>query len=520
MSLSVASDQEIQQFLGIIRRTPGSYEAIVAEDMLVNKLMSYPTSKPYIESMAILTNHKQYSAGMNVLKYSDKETANLIRLASDKKGGDSWAQSLDSSGALNFARQVLEIEGLSLNALGSVVIRVSMDKLLSAARFQISNYNSRLLLFSGDNLLYPIRSGGDFTEVTSVSPGRQAGGYQIVTVEGSKYLRTFAEFPPAGWTFVHLIPYDKLFSDIVRMKILIILLHILMFAFIMYIGIRLARSITTPIETLTRKIEAAGKGYFEAGKDAGPMNRDEIGLLNRDFNKMTDKLDALIKENYLKQIVLKETEYQALRAKINPHFLYNTFESINWLAIMNGQEQISRMIKALGDLLRCSISAEESITLREELANLQHYVTIQKFRFQDKLVYRQDIDETFHQLSLPSFVLQPLVENSIIHGVEESSGECIVTVTAEHYGDRLKLGVHDTGPGMDEIMLEKLHRGEAVNTGTGVGLINIDSRIKMMFGEKFGIRIGKPSSGHGVSVFIELPYKKELKKNVQNLDCG
>ncbi|MFH5182162.1 sensor histidine kinase [Paenibacillus sp. TAB 01] len=239
---------------------------------------------------------------------------------------------------------------------------------------------------------------------------------------------------------------------------------------------------------------------------AVPM--DEVGQLHRTYRLMIQKINELITENYAKQIVIKETQFKALQAQINPHFLYNTLESINWLAKANGQKQISSMVEALGFLLRSSISLKETlITVQEELDIVTNYLIIQKYRFEDRLLFELDMPEEAKSAYLPKLTLQPLLENAIHYGLETMLEPCRIRITGEVEGDRLRITVEDNGQGMSAELLEQVRAGAAPTRGSGIGLKNIEERIIIAFGEAYGIRIeSEPERGTQVSVMI--PYTR------------
>jgi two-component system sensor histidine kinase YesM len=234
------------------------------------------------------------------------------------------------------------------------------------------------------------------------------------------------------------------------------------------------------------------------------MQMDEVGQLKRTFRMMIQQINELITENYSKQLTIKETQFKALQAQINPHFLYNTLESINWLAKSNGQPQISKMVESLGFLLRNSISLKEAlITVEEELDIVMNYITIQRFRFEERLVFELDVPADARALLLPKLTLQPLIENSIHYALESMLEPCHIRIWTKREQGRLILVVEDNGPGMEEGLLEQVRKGEAPTRGSGIGLRNIEERIILAFGEGYGVSVeSEQEQGTRVSVII------------------
>jgi two-component system sensor histidine kinase YesM len=235
------------------------------------------------------------------------------------------------------------------------------------------------------------------------------------------------------------------------------------------------------------------------------VQMDEVGQLQRTFRMMVQQIDELITENYRKQLAIKETQFQALQAQINPHFLYNTLDSINWLAKVNKQEEISHMVEALGYLFRHSISMTDAlVTIEQELSIALHYVTIQRYRFDDRLLFTTDIPEAVMQRPIPKLTLQPLLENAIQHGLEPLIEPCPIAIRAYEEDGRLVLLVEDAGQGMDAERLQQVCSGEYVSAGRGVGLRNIDERVKLAFGDAYGVAVDS-EPGRGTRVYVTLP---------------
>ncbi|UJF34995.1 sensor histidine kinase [Paenibacillus hexagrammi] len=220
------------------------------------------------------------------------------------------------------------------------------------------------------------------------------------------------------------------------------------------------------------------------------------------------RIQELIKENYTKQLVIRETEFRSLQAQINPHFLYNTLESINWISKMNGQKQVSQMVEALGHLLRSSISMKQDlITIGAELDLVQHYITIQKVRFEERLDFHMQVPGEFRSGLIPKLTLQPLLENAIKYALEEMLDPCLISIAAREDGSRLDIMVEDNGPGIDIEYLDQIMKGERQSKGTGVGLKNIDERIRIAFGDDCGVRIENKAEG-GTRVTVRIPWMR------------
>lgn len=242
--------------------------------------------------------------------------------------------------------------------------------------------------------------------------------------------------------------------------------------------------------------------------------------------KAVHKLNAMIDKNNLISIAKKQAEYLALQNQINPHFLYNTLEGIRSEALIAGLDSVAEMTEALATFFRYTISQVENlVTLEDELANIENYYYIQQFRFGDKLTlsieyeYDDDLSELdMLQYRLPKLTLQPIVENSIYHGIERKIGQGHLVIRIGVSDERLRIRISDDGLGMSEEKLQKLNEklralsleaveGEAERKG-GIAVVNVNNRIKLLFGEEYGIYVYS-QEGTGTDVLINLPLVTE-----------
>ena len=207
---------------------------------------------------------------------------------------------------------------------------------------------------------------------------------------------------------------------------------------------------------------------------------------------MVDEVNQLIKTNYLNEILIKEAQFKALENQMNPHFLYNTLESINWRAKLMGARDISSMAESLGALLRFTLDqANKEVSLKRELESVQYYMTIQKYRYEERLDYQILVSEELMNCLVLKLTLQPLVENAIRYGLEENTECCLVRILAE--ADRtnrvLYVYIKNNGSSFEENLIEKLETHEVEPHGFGIGLLNIRNRMQLTFGEAYGLEL-------------------------------
>ncbi|PZD94411.1 sensor histidine kinase [Paenibacillus sambharensis] len=285
-----------------------------------------------------------------------------------------------------------------------------------------------------------------------------------------------------------------------------------------YLSYSISRPITQLASTM-RKVEEGNLTIRYPG-----TRQDEVGILGRSFNGMLTQINRLLEQVGEEQRQKREAELRSLQAHIKPHFLYNTLDTIQWLARKDGAAQAAEVVESLSRLFRIGLSkGRELILLQDELAHIRSYLEIQKTRYKDKLSYSIDSEPQSSHLLVTKLTLQPIVENAIYHGIKERRGPGMVRIRAAVKGKSLLLVVEDDGAGMDAAALQSLRtqldragklerrqsHGEPAQEGTGgYGLVNIQERIRLAFGWDYGIEV-ESEPGKGTAVSIRHPLLEE-----------
>lgn len=273
-----------------------------------------------------------------------------------------------------------------------------------------------------------------------------------------------------------------------------------------YMTIRATRSITAPIHELCDMTEKVAEGDFTVRTRQADM--DEIAVLSQSFNDMAGEIGTLIEDIKQKQVNLHLTETKLLQAQINPHFLYNTLDTIVWLAEEHKTDEVVNMVTALSSFFRTTLSkGRDFITVGEEESHIRSYLEIQQFRYQDIMDYRIEIDEELQEFILPKLTLQPLVENALYHGIKNKRGKGMIRITGKKEGDTIIFRVHDNGKGMTEEKLSELCRNiqkeKPDNNVNSFGVINVNQRIRHYYGKEYGLSYrSSPDEGTEVTVLI------------------
>lgn len=292
-----------------------------------------------------------------------------------------------------------------------------------------------------------------------------------------------------------------------------VLIHIavvifaVMFIIVIFFAYYLPLSISRPITKLTEVTNQVAAGDLSVRSSV--TNGVEASMLSSSLNKMIDKINELLSQVTKEQIRLRKAEFELLQSQINPHFLYNTLDAIVWLAEAGEKERVVNTVKSLSEFFRTSLNqGKDIVTIKEELLHVKSYLEIQQVRYQDILEYEIDVPEELNIYKIPKITIQPLVENALYHGIKNKRGLGKITVTGEQGDDYFRIIVSDNGLGINEERLKEVllninKRDESEKSS--FGLYNVNERIKLDFGDEYGINI-ESTYKEGTKVIIKLPY--------------
>lgn len=313
-----------------------------------------------------------------------------------------------------------------------------------------------------------------------------------------------------GWHVVSVLFRDDMVPDWRDVLITYSLLGLILFLVIGLTTNRISLSITKPIRKLKDIMKSVETGdLMRAGSIKAT---DEIKELAREYDIMVGRLLQLMKAHSREQELKRKSDLKALQAQINPHFLYNTLDSIIWMSEMGQNKEVVQMTSALSKLFRISISkGRELIPISDEIAHVQSYLTIQEMRYREKFKYEIDIDPSLFKETTLKIILQPLVENAIYHGIKEVDHQGLIRITGRNEGDILVVKVSDNGKGMEKKELEDLLKGiespgdqDADTPKHGLGVRNVHERIRLYFGPKYGLSC-ESDPGCGTTFTIRIP---------------
>lgn len=329
-------------------------------------------------------------------------------------------------------------------------------------------------------------------------------------------LYTISRSEKTGWIVVGVSYLSELMKGANKARNLYLIIALLLFAAALLLAYLLSDAITRPITALEKSMKEVEKGNFEhAALEVCAEN--EVGRLSQSFNIMTEEIQNLMEQSRHEQRIKRKYELKALQAQINPHFLYNTLDSIIWMAEWGKTQEVVQMTSSLARLLRRSISNErEVVTVAEEVEYTQDYLTIQKMRYKDKLEYEILVEQEIAQEGIVKLILQPLVENAIYHGIKYKEGKGMIRIRGFRQEDRIVLQVEDDGSGMDEETLTHIFEKHTKDTkSNGVGLKNVNERLQLYYGTEYGLKY-ESKIGEGTTATVILPAREEGGADAEN----
>jgi two-component system sensor histidine kinase YesM len=363
----------------------------------------------------------------------------------------------------------------------------------------IVNKNGEIVYHPRQQLIYGNLKSERIADILSLN-----GGYLNAVVDGREILYTAVSSTQTGWTVVAVSYLDELFGASRVAEYYFLMLSILAFVTAIGIAYLISIGISKPIESLRRSMQAVESGNFDIDITVNASN--EVYQLARDCDIAVKKVRDLIEANRRDQELKRKLELRALQAHINPHFLYNTLDSIIWMIELGENQDAIDMTSSLAKLFRLGIyRGSEVISVRTEIEYLQTYLSIQKQRYKDKLSYELAFAPELYNRSILKLILQPLVENAIYHGIKNKEGAGHVRILGELDGQIMVICIDDDGVGMGAAELDALRKGTVEpNQTRGVGVNNVRERIRLSFGPGYGVSF-ESAPGKGTTATIRIP---------------
>ncbi|MEK3721136.1 sensor histidine kinase [Paenibacillus sp. FSL H8-0034] len=426
----------------------------------------------------------------------------------------------NSTQVFSVARMIREPD--TNNVIGMIKIDLKLDvfrQILSNVKFEdkgsilVVNDRNEFLFEESSPTLEPRLAAA----IRSTNPSNENKVKNLV-LGGRPFIAIVDYSDYSGLKVIDFIPVDSLLLETKNLRNFTIIIAVIFVVATGILAIIFSYNLSSPLIQLKRKMQLIEMGQFD--QSVPVVTQDEIGQLSKGFNRMAEEINHLVKEVYVIGLREKEAELAALQSQINPHFIYNTLESINMKALEQENYEVSDMISTLGQLMRYSVDPyDRLVLLKEELASVGSYAKIQQLRYGNRLHFIFDIEPDLENALVPKLLLQPLVENSIFHGVGDRPLGGTIWISAVRFEDDLLLTVRDDGIGMTEQEIEQLRsslRSSLPDDNVqkrGVALRNIYQRLLLMFGASYELQFdGSPDQG--ISFTITIPITERTKEDV------
>ncbi|ERI94564.1 ATPase/histidine kinase/DNA gyrase B/HSP90 domain protein [Clostridiales bacterium oral taxon 876 str. F0540] len=510
--LSMATDLEVEN---ILRYSSKNYDE-KDSDMLrsinsIEKAMNtYVYYGDFINSICIYAEKSNYKVVSSNLDYANwKYSDTLEKEFKQNKSKMYWTSVLPEKNTISFFRA---ISLYSSEKSGVVAVSIDIDRInklinqnkdVTIKDFYILKDNS--IVFNKDKSLLN-KDVSNIKALQGINLSKLGKG-STITIEGKEYFINNIHSDYNDWNFVALVSTKDNKLEVNRIRDLMIGFLIFSISIVLIISFLIAVKLFTPIEEIIGILE---KKDFNNTKVYSKTKINELKIISRGLESSISDVQQLKEELNNRMSLLKKARSIALQSQINSHFLFNTLENIKWkvMEFTNGENEGSHMISNLSKLLRISLDTKEYMnTLRNELEHVRIYLEIQKVRYEDKFEIVYDIEEETLEAVLPKITLQPIVENAIYHGIKPVNKKCTLTVKSYISEEKVLIEINDDGAGIEEEKCNAINnelQTEYIKEENHIGIKNVNQRIKLSFGESYGIEI-KSRVNIGTSIIIAIP---------------
>jgi len=522
---SIFFDRNLRQQIYNSKKSDFDRTLAIAEVSKILKGYSY--SNKYVGQMYIANSSDVFSSGPVILnKLRKEEWFNKFWQSEDKfkiiptHNASQYSPRLTNSidTVITVLRKYTNIE--KNEELGVIGIDINYQYIHNVFENpEIDNGTTTLLITEQGDIVYSEDQTliGTTVDLKLYEEGlRGLSGSYRQTIDYVPYFVVYTTSEITNWKLIQLIPVDNLFKEAKKIKTKTLLVGFICIMLAMLLSVGASYSVSAPLKKLRRQMAKVEKGDMDVHMEIS--SSDEIAELSNSFNRMIKELSASIQKIYKDENIKKQIELNMLQQQINPHFLYNTLESINWMARMQNSPNISSTITALVKLLQASTYTERDfITIDEEIDNIKNYIAIQKFRYGNLFEVIYDIDEAIIKKYTLKLILQPLVENAIYHGLEDKTEGGIIVIGGGMRENGICLWVEDNGKGIDQDKIDQILSKDIKESSrySSIGISNTVKRIKLYYGEAYGLEL-KSLLESGTKAVITIPVRSEERMKLDD----
>jgi len=504
----------------------GTSNQYITKQEIENILGQYMNTRRYVKSIRLYSrNLKCYSVENGIMINPDgfkdskwfreakEANGKMISTGSFNQIYDDWlALSKKEVKVISFARTIKELENSAgKDIIGVLVIDIKEEFLNQLFNMKVSENSFSVLYDKSGSIITQSANAPDFSDTIYESFSSMHSTWENseaqLNVGSEEYYTTFVTFQKPGWTLLNLVPMQDMLMDNATISQYTVIFTVICILINILLSILMTQSISKPIKKLLSAINQVKKGNFSTKIKI--YNRDEIGDIGNKFNEMVDNIDNLLKENYIVKLKEQEAQISSLQAQINPHFLYNTLDTINWKVMLAGQKDICKLISCLGEILRYGISKpNEIVTVEEDIYQIRNYLYIQQCRYGERFQARVNMHPDILKLKLHKLLIQPMVENAISHGLDDKEENGILEIDGFLEDNILVIRVFDNGCGIkpEDIgsILEGTYNTDLQRKDSHIGIYNVNKRMQLYYGKEHGIEI-KSREGFYTEVFLRFP---------------
>ena len=491
VTYSIIGDQNLQEELVYIKenyRELGYSSNLKAAN---SRIRSYFQKEPYFKYFLLKTDVYQFSYGG--VAATEEEIDQYLEYGRDKEGR---LQMISEEGRLLLVRELRKAAGSEYVHLGYILAWVDFEGIVSDMRNAFANDSQDidLAIYDGDICLYS--NSQELENYQETDDGWYSAGDDFVVVYTP---------PELGYTMILRANYARMQGEIQNIYRTSLLTSFLAVIVAVMLSNYLVKQVIRALERIIFKMDDYGKGtlpdreeekcYLERG--------DEVGRLYRHFFRMAEDYKKLMDAYYENEMMMREMEFSWLQKQIQPHLLYNTLSAVSWMAYSNKDVETAHMVEVLGRMMRTITDQKEAmISVDKDLQIVEDYVTIQKLRFGSRLQVSIEISQETRKRLIPKISIQPLVENSVIHGLDEMIADCVIRIFERDCEDVTEIVVEDNGPGFEWDMAESREQQNGASGGSGIALCNISRRLQYAFPGKSGLEFRRIDGGMQVCIRI------------------
>lgn len=485
-------------------------------------LRNFLTAREDIDGINVMADNLYYSVG--VTKVTERENFPIPKALAESQGELIWTKTQQEkikilSGEfdkyyLSLSRKIIDYN--TLEELGYLTIDIDESILEQYYKSLVTEDGGEVFICDGYGQII------SHTNKSKIGLGISNKYFMSdILLSESKYgsipfkqknvdkVAIYTTIDTNGWKIIKIIPSQYLYKELNQIQSYLFIAGIIYVVIIILFISVFSLKYTEPIIRMTKVIKKAEGGNLDVRTNVN--TKDEIGQLGSSFNNMIQEMQVLMSQLVEEEKLKKTVELEALHSQINPHFMYNTLNTIKWMAKIQGAKTVSTALTALIKLLRISTNlGREMILFKEEIEYLKNYVLIQKLRFNESFDIQYHIAQDCENCNIPKLMLQPIVENAIIYGMKEDSLDTVhITIEAYKIEGKLRVEIHDDGPGIPPEQLKNIFKSpEDKDKFSKVGLNNIHHRIKLYYGNEYGITI-QTKVHEGTNVILEIPFVEE-----------